>query len=297
MRCPDRILADLRARGELWEVAPGLIGLRGDLLSLYRAVERTMAGQAALEGAEEWLAPPAIPLESLERGEYFDSFPQWLTLAAHLRDDASVLEDVARNPHPAAAARDAAAPAGAALQPAVCWHAYVALAGTFLTRQRTLTLQGSCWRHEGARLQPLARGWAFTMREIVAFGTSDVVEAFRQRGVRRAVALAGSFGLEATVAAASDPFFAPTARGKALLQRVKALKHELVVQLGDGRALAVASFNHHEDFFGDRFDIRLADGGIAASGCVAYGIERWVLAIVAAHGPDAAGWPVVGERA
>jgi hypothetical protein len=60
---------------------------------------------------------------------------------------------------------------------------------------------------------------------------------------------------------ASDPFFLPRARGKAQMQRLLGTKFELC--LPDG--LAIASINRHGAFFGDRFDIRLADGSSAHS--------------------------------
>ena len=59
---------------------------------------------------------------------------------------------------------------------------------------------------------------------------------------------------------ATDPFFAPTSRGKAALQRMKALKHELVVRFPNGRTMAIASFNNHERFFGESFRISLDVG-------------------------------------
>ena len=94
------------------------------------------------------------------------------------------------------------------------------------------------------------------------------------------------------MAAASDPFFAPTARGRAALQRIKGLKHELVFHFTDGRPLAIASFNDHELFFGEAFGITLPDGTPAWSGCVAFGLERWLLAVLATHGVDPFDWPV-----
>jgi seryl-tRNA synthetase len=288
MWTPDDVVRALRARGELWEAAPGLVGLRGDALRLYRALEHAIAGLAAAETGDEWLVPPALAFDTLARAEYFRSFPQWLTAASHLSGDPAVLERVATDPDPAAAARRSLEPADAALAPAVCYHAYARLAGRRLERPEVLTAQATCWRHEGDRLAALARGWAFTMREIVCVGPLEAVEAFRQRGIARATALAGALGLTAEVAQATDPFFAPTARGKALLQQLKALKQELV--MGD---LATASFNNHETFFGEAFDIRLAGGAPAASACVAFGLERWALAFLLAHGPDAAHWPVV----
>lgn len=288
MWTPDDVVHALRASGELWEAAPGLVGLRGDALRLYRALEHAIAGLATAETDEEWLVPPALAFDTLARAEYFRSFPQWLTAASHLSGDPAVLERVATDPDPAAAARRSLEPADAALPPAVCYHAYARLAGRTLAQPQVLTAQATCWRHEGDRLAVLARGWAFTMREIVCVGPLEVVEAFRQRGIARATALAEALGLAADLVQANDPFFAPTARGKALLQQLKVLKQELV--MGD---LATASFNNHETFFGEAFDIRLAGGAPAASACVAFGLERWTLAFLLAHGPDAARWPVV----
>ena len=290
MWTPEDVVGTLRERGELWEAAAGLVGLRGDVLRLHHALAQAIARLAAAETDDEWLVPAGLGFDTLVRAGYFQSFPQWLTAASHLSSDPGVLEWVATDADPAAAARRALAPADAALAPAVCYHVYVRLAGRTLAagRAKVLTAQATCWRHEGERLAPLGRGWAFTMREIVCVGSLEAVEAFRQRGMRRATGLAEALGLGGAVVQASDPFFAPTARGKALLQQLKVLKEELM--LG---GLAAASFNNHETFFGDAFGIRLESGAAAASACVAFGLERWTLAFLVAHGPDAAGWPVV----
>ena len=287
----DAAVRVLRARGELWQSAPGLVGLRGAPLRLLCALDDALASFAMAEDAEAWRVPAGIALETLERADYFASFPQWLTVASHLDDTPGVLERVAAASSASLAARDAVAPADAALAPAVCYHVYAGLTGAVLTAPRIVTVQGTCWRHEGARFAPLERGWAFTMRELVCLGDAGEVEAFRQRGMRRAIAFAESLALAPRVVAAADPFFAPRARGRAILQRVKGLKHELALPLGDEREVAAASFNHHERFFGDAFDIRLADGTLAESGCVAFGLERWLLGILVAHGPDESGWP------
>jgi seryl-tRNA synthetase len=287
----ERVVRGLRGRGELWEALPGAIGLRGPVLGLQRALERTLREIALRETRDEWQTPAAIGLDTLARADYFASFPQWLTAASHLSGDPADLERVARSPQPAAEAGASLAPASGALPPAICYHTYAALAGTHLDAPRVMTAQGTCWRHEGDRLTPLERGWAFTMREVVCLAHGAEVEAFRARGLEAARALAEALGLEAGVEIATDPFFAPTSRGKALFQRAKALKHELVLPIGGGRTLAAASFNHHDTFFGDAFAIRLADGSPAASGCVAFGIERWLLAFLCAHGVDPASWP------
>jgi len=288
---PEDVLAVLRGRGELWEAAPGLAGFRGPVARLAQGVSNALTGLALGETEDDWCVPSGVAFETLERAGYFESFPEWLTAASHLSGDESVLHRVATAESPGTEARKALAPASAALPPAVCYHAYAALAGSTLNAPLLMTAEGTCWRHEGSRLSLLERGWAFRMREIVCLGDTQEVEEFRQRGLARAAALAQTIGIETEVAIATDPFFAPTSRGKALLQRVKSLKHELVMRFPDGRPLAISSFNNHERFFGDAFGIALPGGKAAATACVAFGVERWTLALLATHGPESSEWP------
>jgi seryl-tRNA synthetase len=287
----ERVVAELRRRGELRESGPGLTALRGEALALYRGLEAELRSLALESTPDEWLLPPAIEFETLARADYFASFPQWLTAAAHMSSDETRLEQVATAADPAAAARAALEPASVALQPALCFHVHATFAGTVLASSERVTCQGTCWRHERERHAPLERGWAFRMREIVCLGGETAVSSFLAGQRVAVVALAERLGLQPQVEPASDPFFAPTSRGRALLQRMKLLKEELLVPLGDGRRIAAASFNHHERFFGECFAIRLPDGTPALSGCVAFGLERWLLAVLVAHGLDSRNWP------
>jgi len=287
------VVKALRDRGDYWEATPGVGSMRGELLELGGVIAAALERVARDGEPESWSAPAALPFETLAEADYFASFPQWLTAASHLSGDPAVLERVAKSDRPAAAARAALAPAVAVLPPALCYHVYAALANRTLAEPAHVTLQGTCWRHEGERTAPLERGWAFTMREAVTVGSAEAVQAFIERGIERTLALAAALGLDADIVPATDPFFAPTARGRTLLQQVKGLKRELVLPLGGDRTVAAASFNHHETFFGDAFGIRTADGAAAASGCVAFGLERWLLAFLVAHGPEPMHWPEV----
>ena len=293
MRLPEDIARELANRGDLWGGTPGVNGMKGSLAQLYRGVSRTIADFASRFTDETWVMPKTMAFEDLERASYFESFPQWLSGASHLSGDESVLERVATSVSPGDSARQSFMPVKAALPPAVCYHTYAALSERSVDSSLIMTAEETCWRHEGGRFSKLERDWAFTMREIVCLGDAEAAEEFRQSGMEQAVILAESLGLSVRVSLATDPFFAPSARGKALLQRIKALKHELTIDYADGRSLAIASFNNHEQFFGDAFDISLADGSPATSACVAFGIERWVLAILMAHGTDRRDWPTV----
>ena len=71
----------------------------------------------------------------------------------------------------------------------------------------------------------------------------------------------------------------------------------LLLPIDAKRTIAAASFNLHDTFFGQAFDIRLRDGAAATTACLAFGLERWLLAFLVRHGPYAAGWPPVDALA
>jgi len=187
------------------------------------------------------------------------------------------------------------APPQLALNPAVCYHIYAAFAGDIIGAPKIVTAQSECWRHEAGRHSPLERGWAFTMREVVCIGSDDDVRAFLARCIERVTDFARSLDIDATLAVATDPFFAPGARAKRMMQQIKELKRELLLALNRTDRIAAASFNLHDTFFGEAFDIRLASGTRATSACVAFGLERWLLSFLVRHGPDAARWPTVTQ--
>lgn len=295
MLTAEAVVAALTARRELWVDATGSVGMRGDTLGLYERLEQVIRRLTVAESEGEWRMPAMLSLNVLERADYFASFPQWLTLVSHLGDDQTALESIATHDHPAVAA---AAPRGAAaaLTPAVCYHAYAALSGSVMARPMILTAQATCWRHEGDRHAPLERGWAFTMREIVYVGTEAGAAAFVSRMTERTGVLARTAGLDGVMADATDPFFAPTGRGKGVLQKLKGLKQELLLPVSDRRRVAASSFNRHERFFGEAFDIRCESGDPASTACVAFGLERWLLAYLCVHGIDRAGWSIMAHE-
>ena len=292
MLSPEEVIRQLRERGSLWEVVPGVSGLRGAVVSLLREIEAALADLARAETSNEWVTPAGVSFETLERAQYFASFPQWLTAASHLSGDEAALQHIAASASPGAAARSSLEPADVVLPPAICYNTYAVHADSVIASPVVMTAQGICWRYEGERLAQLERGWAFTMREIVCLGAQRDVKEFLDRSVDRVSTLERVLGINCEMVAASDPFFAPNARGRAVLQRIKGLKHELVFRFPDGRPLAIASFNDHELFFGEAFKISLPDGSPAWSGCVAFGLERWLMAVLVTHGVEPSDWPV-----
>jgi hypothetical protein len=172
------------------------------------------------------------------------------------------------------------------LTPAACYHIYPHFAGETLAAPRYVTTRATCFRHE-TEYKPLRRQWAFTMREIVCLGTAREVEAFLARYRERVQRLVDQWALPITWVAATDPFFDPARNPVHLAQRLDSVKHEMTFE----SELAIGSINLHRNYFGETFAIT-RDGQPVYSGCVAFGLERWIYALLQQFGPDSRAWPV-----
>lgn len=262
---PERFaspIAALRNRGWLAEPVAGAPELAGPALELFRCFDATFSRWGRELGSDDRAAPATIAMDTLNRAGFAADFPQ-LIVRPHSRE---------------------------AFTPAACYHRYQELADATLESVIIAGVHARCTRAE-ADPRPLERQTEFTMREIVVLGSHDDVERVRRRLLRRMDRFVTALALDGAVEAATDPFFTAAAKARELAQRAGDLKHELRLTLEDSRRVAVASFNRHGDHFGRRFAIVLRDGSPARSGCVAFGIERWVLAFLTQHGLDEDAWP------
>jgi seryl-tRNA synthetase len=285
----------LQASGELSITGAGQVALSGIALDVFDAMNRTVRGWANALGAAEHRYPSIIARGVLERVGQVESFPQHLTVIGHSERSEESLASRAGGQPLDEASKDSSRSLGmtTVLAPAVCYHAYPEFEGRTIGPDPIfLTACGRCYRYEGGNHVPLERLWEFTMREIIVLGSREQVEAVRQSLVRQVADFVTALELEGAIGIASDPFFTAGDEGRRLMQQAGALKHELQLAVdASGRTAAAASFNHHHDFFGTRFAIRLPDGSPAHSGCVAFGLERWVLAVLAQLGTAEAEWP------
>jgi hypothetical protein len=223
-------------------------------------LDRELRDWAMGQGGDEESYPVLIDAAKLTRAGYPDAFPHLLMTTAVLRDPAAPMADTN------VAATDWC------LSPAVCYHTYAALEGRTLDPGVLITARGHCFRNEEpAALAPGRRQIEFQMRELVLVGAPDWIEEHLRVLQPEVEDMARAHGLDGVWCPASDPFFLPRARGKAQMQRLLGTKIEWC--LPDG--LAVASINRHGAFFGERFQIRTAQGATAHSACVAFGLDRW----------------------
>lgn len=247
-----RVSADGRAT-----LGPRSLGLRSDL-------DRRFAGWGVAAGAAETAYPTVLTVQELEPLDYFDNFP-------HL---ASVVTGLTAGQEPVL-------PAAHALPSAACYSAYLDLAGSTVDGPVAVTTVASCFRRE-QQYDGLRRLYGFSMREIVRIGPREAVLDFLAAFTAKLRTFTDAVGLPYEVAAATDPFFDPSG-ARSLMQKLFPVKEEFVY----GGGLAIASVNFHRNFFGERCRIMLPDGSPAFTGCVAFGLERWLAALGEHFGGDA----------
>jgi seryl-tRNA synthetase len=277
----------LTAAGLGWQ-ASGHATLAGPLYRLADACDQAFLALASLWAAEPEEHPAMIAAATLQRVGYLTSFPHQATFPVCLDADSGNLHaftggDPVNGDGVVRLARTA--PARDLLTPAACYHIYPHHQGEQLGSLRYITTRNTCFRRE-TYYEPLRRQWSFRMREIVCLGTRGEVQDFLAHAKAAVSLLLRELDLPVRWEVATDPFFAPASNPHYLAQVLQPVKHEARF----GADLAIASLNLHEDHFGAAFGISRASQP-ATSGCVAFGIERWLYAIASRHGCDPAAWP------
>ena len=253
----------------LFDVKNGLATLRPDAMAIVRLLERRVAAWAGEIGARELSYPPLQRVEDLSRIDYFLNFPHLGTLVAPIRQSQlgssygkpGVLRSICC---------EHLGDAEYALPSAACYSVYFDFEGERIGDPVYVTTIQRCFRNE-VEYPDLSRLWGFQMRELVCIGRSAEVQ-LHLKGFRAKVkAFTERLDLPVEVAGATDPFF-DRSSPRAAMQQIFPVKEEFVY----GGKVAIASINFHRNFFGERCNIRTADGEPAFTGCVAFGLERWI---------------------
>jgi seryl-tRNA synthetase len=270
----------------------GLYGRSGQFEDVIAAFERLIDKVGGADGAEAIRFPPGMNRAYFEKSGYMKSFPQLAgtvhSFCGNDHDHLSLLQcmEEGKDWTKEQQATDIA------LTPAACYPLYptVAKRGPISMDGRLFDLQSYCFRHEPSK-DP-ARQQLFRMREYVCMGTEAHVTTFRQTWMDRGVEMMKSIGLDVEIDVANDPFFGRAGRLLANNQRDQNLKFELLIPVtSQSNKTACMSFNYHQDAFGQKWGLLLADGSVAHTACVGFGLERIALALFAQHGLDVAAWP------
>ncbi|MFC9797387.1 hypothetical protein [Streptomyces sp. NPDC057695] len=260
--------------GGLKSPGAGLVTLDPVHTALLRGLDALLTGLAARLSAPEVLGPPLLSVPGLARLDFFRNFPHLGVSAGRFAPDA--LDGLAAGETPEELPLS---PTGYLLPSATCYGLLLSLEGRDVGEEGLrLSATGRCFRNE-THYDGLRRLWGFHMREVLYLGTKQGSVEHLDSGAAFILETAGLLGLELTRAVADDPFY-DKGGSRARLMALDPVKHEFCAPDGT----AIASVNRHRNFFGERLDIRAGAEGPAYSACVAFGVERWIHAMILAHG-------------
>jgi seryl-tRNA synthetase len=272
----------------------GVEGLHARTALFERVVEglQTLITRHRETGVEVLRFPPVMSRRNLEKSGYLHSFPHLLGAVSCLHGDEAQIRAAVDRPAKDGGWTASLAATDLVLAPAACYPVYPLAAerGALPKNGATFDVACDCFRHEPSR--NLDRMQSFRMREYVFIGAPEQVVEFRARWIERAQGIAQQLGLSYRLAGATDPFFGRVGKIMAVSQMEQALKLELLIPVRSVEdPTACMSFNCHRDHFGATWGLRTADGAVAHTGCVAFGIDRLALALFVQHGREPSKWP------
>ena len=270
----------------------GLYARSGLFERIVDGIDTVVSAVGGGDGAEVVRFPPGMNRTVFEKTGYMKNFPNLAgTVHCFCGDDAGHAEIIAALDSGDDWSRQQAL-SEIALTPAACYPLYplAAKRGVLPTDGRLFDILSYCFRHEPSK--EATRMQMFRMREFVRMGTPDDVMAFRECWIARAGEMVKTFGLDGAVDIANDPFFGRAGRMLKNNQRQQNLQFEMLIPVESvDKPTACMSFNYHQDHFGSLWGLTSADGAVAHTACVGFGMERLALALLKVHGLDPAHWP------
>jgi seryl-tRNA synthetase len=304
----DRYLYENRGHGRSFEhtfvmdgklvrnYGDGLIGLQGPALLLVDCLDRVFRDFALELGAQEKQYPVLLPIEQMEKTGYLRTSPQYSMFVSNAREDMNCLSSLAKGVREEQVVGHLAGPRYV-LSPAACFHCYMDMEGQMLEHPQVLTLRQHVFRHEGSlNWGQFGRLRDYQVREIVFVGSHEFVTAKREKLIDLTKRWVEQLELTARMAITFDPFVVPEMQRFKKIQLLEKSKIELQLSIDPERYMACTSFNLHGAAFSQPFGFNVRGDNETVTGCVGFGLERWVLAILSQFGTDTVNWPQVLRR-
>lgn len=298
----EDIIAELIEKKIIKLLEPGMFIFREPFSSLMRFMDDSFVSKIArrFEGLKEEHYPAVIHADTLNKTNHFTSFPEHIHFLTHLREDLDVIEGFSQSIRETGGwKQDAPLDLNASMpkpkftmNPSTCYHCYEGLQNEVLEGDGiTVTAISKCHRFESKNHTDFGRLLDFSMREIIFVGKPDYVKENRLKAIEYLKELAVEWDVDSWMEIANDPFFTNDFQVKASFQRNQEMKYELRLSVPYlDKSIAASSVNFHSNTFGNAFNIKFGKRS-AVTGCVGFGIERWVFAFLAQYGLDETCWP------
>lgn len=239
----------------------------------------------------EKLYPVLLPISAYKKTGYLKRTPQYAMFCCSVCENMNVLneldkrmennyKDIIRNPE-------------YALSPSACFHVYEEYKNATLPNNTIITFTQSVFRNEGRfNFSEYGRMRDYHVREIVFIGDDLFVENSRERMIKASEELIKEMNINATITIAADPFILPKMQKYKKIQMIDKSKYELRMTYDKKNDMSVASFNLHGTAFTSPFNISVMNKK-TVTGCIGYGLERFVLAFLAQYGDNIDKWPAM----
>tara|TARA_R110002050_G_scaffold132262_3_gene254235 strand:+ start:1917 stop:3089 length:1173 start_codon:yes stop_codon:yes gene_type:complete len=296
----EDVFTILKSKGAITVGGEGQVGFGEPLIKLMDYFDaRIMEIVNDLFKAEEFRYPTLIPTKVVEKCGCVDSFPQLLMFVSSLHNDLDYYkkfkDEFKKEQEINSYVFDYVENVDYCLPPTMCYHTYNQFKDSVFSNEfkKVVTSKGKSFRNESRYQKTLERLWDFTIREIVFLGNQEFVAECRKKMMEASFSLMEELGLNGHAEVANDPFFAsPDTAFKTFNQRLQALKYELRMNLQENHTISIASFNYHEHFFGENFNMKFDSDSHIITGCVGFGLERFMFAFLTQYGLDESNWPI-----
>lgn len=266
----------------------GLIGLNKQAIFLFRYFDYIFKSIALSLNATEKMYPVLLPMKGYEKTGYLKTSPQYSIFCCCPNEEISELMqlsdsiDMKRLTDPQEA-----------LSPAACFHTYLEYTDKQLPEPILITFIQNVFRNEGRfNWSDFGRLKDYHVREIVFIGSTDYVVDMREKILSRTIEILKELGIYSSISIATDPFIVPKMQKFKKLQLQDATKFELRLSYSKDQQISCASFNLHGTAFSHPFNISVNGIDETVTGCVGFGIERWVLAFLCQFGIEPDKWPL-----
>ena len=241
--------------------------------------------------------PVLLPREKYAMTGYLKNSPQYAMFCSSPHEDLTFLEGLEIKTKEGRLSELLNQP-DYALSPSACFHTYIELQNQVLDSNRVVTFVQSVFRNEGRfNFGEFGRLRDYHVREIVLIGGEAFVCAKRLAVLERIKDLLSELDLSGDIAVACDPFILPKMQRYKKMQLSEESKYEVHLNYKKEEQVSVASLNLHGNAFTFPFHIGIKNIASPVTGCVGFGLERWVLAFLAQYGEEESRWPAtVKER-
>lgn len=295
----DNILEELIEKKIIINNGNGLFSFRSPFSDLLLLLDQLILERIAKPlGALNEEYPSLISMDTLNKTNHFTSFPHHVLFTQHLKEDFSIIDSFTSKVKTNNALHESMIQANdmkitnLVKSPAVCYHCYKSLENTEVQGEGyVVTSVGKCSRYESNNHSDFGRLLDFSMREIIFVGEDTFVKKMRAKSIELMKGFLSLWEIDALIENANDPFFTDDYQVKSFFQRDMEMKYEVKFKVPYLKSsISVSSSNYHGNVFGQAFSIKKEDNYVS-TGCLAFGLERWIFAFLSQYGLDSEKWP------